>query len=129
MYQFTTSYPLADSKTYLDYQEQLIPVLEEVILLTNAVRRLHKLGPIPNEAIHEGVRMIKFSLDKNPRLRRVFGKERFPSGDKLDHILFEEIGSKERRAVTRQSKCFHLWEEDILPSGVVTFCTKCAVKK
>jgi len=86
MYQYTTCYPLASSKTYVENKKDCVSVLSKVIVATNEWRRNKGIRLLREGDIESGQRMLFIDPCKNECVMDLLGPARGISLKRLDEI-------------------------------------------
>ena len=73
MYQYTTHYPLAMSKVYVNNIDNLLKHLKKCVGVTNDYRKKNGQNAITFEEIEMGQKVLKLDMDKNPGVMRFLG--------------------------------------------------------
>lgn len=75
-YQFSTSYPLAVCKFYIDDIKKCLPILEKCIEITDEWRVKKRKKLLTNQEILSGVSILRLDDRENPKIMNLVGPER-----------------------------------------------------
>lgn len=82
-YQYSTYYPLAESKTYLEDKLEAVDILMQCVDMTNEYRKKRGLSKLTLSEIENGQRMLKIDNDLNPKWQSILGNEKAPTIENL----------------------------------------------